>query len=205
MGAPELTRFLSSLAVDRKVAASTQNQALSALLFLYRAVLELDLPWLDDVVRAKRPQRLPIVLTREEVRAALQPLEGVPRLMAHLLYGAGLRLLECCRLRVQDVDFASNQIVVRTGKGEKDRVTMLPAVVKADLARHLEGVREQHGRDLQYGRVGSSSPTRSGGSTQTRAGSGCGSGSSPRRASMWTATPTSGAGTTCTSPCSSAG
>ena len=151
MGAPELTRFLSSLAVDRKVAASTQNQALSALLFLYRAVLEIDLPWLDDVVRAKRPQRLPIVLTREEVRAALQPLEGVPRLMAHLLYGAGLRLLECCRLRVQDVDFASNQIVVRTGKGEKDRVTMLPAVVKADLARHLEGVREQHGRDLQYG------------------------------------------------------
>src|SRR5712691_7371004 len=151
MGAPELTRFLSSLAVDRKVAASTQNQALSALLFLYRAVLELDLPWLDDVVRAKRPQRLPIVLTREEVRAALQPLEGVPRLMAHLLYGAGLRLLECCRLRVQDLDFASNQIVVRTGKGEKDRVTMLPSMVKADLARHLEGVREQHGRDLQYG------------------------------------------------------
>ena len=94
MGAPELTRFLSSLAVDCKVAASTQNQALSALLFLYRAVLEMDLPWLDDVVRAKRPQRLPIVLTREEVRAALQPLEGVPRLMAHLLYGAGLRLLE---------------------------------------------------------------------------------------------------------------
>jgi integrase len=133
------------------VAASTQNQALSALLFLYRAVLEMDLPWLDDVVRAKRPQRLPIVLTREEVRAALQPLEGVPRLMAHLLYGAGLRLLECCRLRVQDVDFARNQIVVRTGKGDKDRVTMLPAVVKADLARHLEGVREQHARDLQYG------------------------------------------------------
>ena len=140
MGAPELTRFLSSLAVDGKVAASTQNQALSALLFLYRAVLEQDLPWLDDVVRAKRPQRLPVVLTREEVRAVLQPLEGVPRLMAHLLYGAGLRLLECCRLRVQDVDFASNQIVVRTGKGDKDRVTMLPAVVKADLARHLEGV-----------------------------------------------------------------
>ena len=151
MGAPELTRFLSSLAVDGKVAASTQNQAQSALLFLYRAVLEMDLPWLDDVVRAKRPQRLPIVLTREEVRAALQPLEGVPRLMAHLLYGAGLRLLECCRLRVQDVDFASNQIVVRTGKGDKDRLTMLPAVVKADLTRHLEGVREQHGRDLQYG------------------------------------------------------
>ncbi len=151
MGAPEITRFLSSLAVDGKVAASTQNQALSALLFLYRAVLELDLPWLDGVVRAKRPQRLPVVLTREEVRAVLQPLEGVSRLMAHLLYGAGLRLLECCRLRVQDVDFGRNQIVVRTGKGDKDRVTMLPEVLKADLARHLEGVREQHARDLQHG------------------------------------------------------
>ena len=151
MGAPELTRFLSSLAVDGKVAASTQNQALSALLFLYRQVLELDVPWLDEVVRAKRPTRLPVVLTREEVRTVLQPLAGTPRLMAHLLYGAGLRLLECCRLRVQDVDFASNQIVVRTGKGDKDRVTMLPDVVKADLARHLEGVRAQHGRDLQYG------------------------------------------------------
>jgi len=204
MGAPELTRFLSSLAVDGKVAASTQNQALSALLFLYRAVLELDLPWLDDVVRAKRPQRLPVVLTREEVRAALQPLEGAPRLMAHLLYGAGLRLLECCRLRVQDVDFATNQIVVRTGKGDKDRVTMLPEVIKADLARHLEGVREQHGRDLQYGAGWVELPTRSRGSIRTRPESGYGNVSSPRRACMWTETPASGAGTTCTSPCSSA-
>jgi site-specific recombinase XerD len=149
MGAPEITRFLTWLAVDRNVAASTQNQALSALLFLYRDVLERDVPWLDDLVRAKRPARLPVVLTREETRAVLQPLAGVPRLMAHLLYGAGLRLLECCRLRVQDVDFSRNQIVVRTGKGDKDRVTMLPAVVKADLARHLERVREQHLRDLQ--------------------------------------------------------
>src|SRR6266545_1039819 len=151
MGAPELTRFLTSLAVDGKVAASTQNQALSALLVLYRQVLDVDVPWLGGVVRAKRPQRLPVVLTRAEVRAVLRPLEGVPRLMAHLLYGAGLRLLECCRLRIQDVDFASNQVVVRTGKGDKDRVTMLPAVIKADLARHLEGVREQHERDLQCG------------------------------------------------------
>jgi len=124
MGAPEITRFLSSLAVDDKVAASTQNQVLGALLSLYRNVLELDLPWLDRIVRAKRPQRLPIVLTREEVRAVLQPLTGVSRLMAYLLYGAGLRLLECCRLRVQDVDFSANQIVVRSGKGDKDRVTM---------------------------------------------------------------------------------
>jgi integrase len=99
MGAPELTRFLSSLAIEGKVAASTQNQALSALLFLYRAVLDPEVPWLDDIVRAKRPQRLPVVLSREEVRAVLLPLMGAPRLMAHLLYGAGLRLLECCRLR----------------------------------------------------------------------------------------------------------
>jgi len=115
MGAPEITRFLSSMAVDGNVAASTQNQALSALLFLYREVLELDLPWRDGVVRAKRPHRLPVVLTRDEVRAVLQPITGVPRLMAYLLYGAGLRLLECCQLRVQDVDFAANQIVVRSG------------------------------------------------------------------------------------------
>ncbi|MBI4610133.1 MAG: integron integrase [Candidatus Rokubacteria bacterium] len=151
MGAPEITRFLTALAVDRKVAASTQNQALGALLFLYRDVLDLDVPWLDGLVRAKRPQRLPVVLTRDEVRAVLQRLNGAPRLMAYLLYGAGPRLLECCRLRVQDVNFASNQIVVRGGKGDKDRVTMLPAVVKVELARHLEFVREQHRRDLEHG------------------------------------------------------
>jgi len=151
MGAPEVTKFLTSLAVDGHVAASTQNQALSGLLFLYRDVLEIDLPWLDDIVRAKRPERLPVVLTRDEVRAMLQRLDGVPRLMACLLYGAGLRVLECCRLRVQDVDFASNQIVVRGGKGDKDRVTMLPAVTKADLAQHLRAVRAQHQSDLAAG------------------------------------------------------
>ena len=119
MGAPDVTAFLTSLAVHDKVAASTQNQALSALLFLYREVLGVDLPWLDDVVRAKRPQFLPVVLTREEVRSVLQRLDGVQRLMALLLYGAGLRLLECCRLRVKDVDVAMNQIVIRDGKGAK--------------------------------------------------------------------------------------
>src|SRR3989475_8616557 len=142
MGAPEITRFLTSLAVDGKVAASTQNQALSALLFLYRAVLELEVPWLDGLVYARRPERLPVVLTRDEVRAVLQRLEGAPRLMAYLLYGAGLRLLECCRLRVQDVDFGSNQIVVRAGKGDKHRVTMLPATVRGDLGRQVELARE---------------------------------------------------------------
>lgn len=151
MGAPELTAFLSSLAVKGRVAASTQNQALSALLFLYREVLEVDVPWLDDVVRAKRPQRLPIVLTRDEVRAVLRPLRGVPRLMASLLYGSGLRLLECCRLRVQDIDFASNQIIVRGAKGDKDRVTVLPAAIKPELARHLEQIHEQHRQDLHNG------------------------------------------------------
>jgi integron integrase len=151
MGAAEITRFLTSLAVESRVSASTQNQALSALLFLYREVLEQDIPWLDDVVRAKRPQRLPVVLTRGEVRAVLERLDGAPRLMGVLLYGAGLRLLECARLRVKDVDFTSNQIVVRGGKGDKDRTTMLPAAVKADLAKHLERARRQHELDLGQG------------------------------------------------------
>ena len=148
MGAPEVTRFLSALAVEGKVAASTQNQALSALLFLYRYVMHQDLPWLDDIVRAKRPKRLPIVLTRDEVRAVITELHGTPRLMATLLYGSGLRLLECCRLRVQDIDFAMNQIVVRDGKGAKDRVTLLPAVAKTPLTQHLQRVQRQHEADL---------------------------------------------------------
>ena len=151
MGASEVTAFLTSLAVHDKVAASTQNQALSALLFLYREVLGVELQWLDDIVRAKRPQYLPVVLTREEVRAVLQRLDGVQRLMALLLYGAGLRLLECCRLRVKDVDFATNQIVIRDGKGRKDRVTMLPGAAKAALIAHVERVREQHQADLRRG------------------------------------------------------
>ncbi len=151
MGAAEITQFLTSLAVQGKVAASTQNQALSALLFLYREVLDQGVPWLDDLVRAKRPGRLPVVLTRDEVRTLLGHLHGVPRLMALLLYGAGLRVLECARLRVQDIDFARNQIVVRAGKGNRDRVTMLPAAVKADLARHLDRVRRQYEQDLRRG------------------------------------------------------
>jgi integron integrase len=151
MGAPEVTKFLTALAVDGQVAASTQNQALSALLFLYRDVLEADLPWLDGIVRARRPERLPVVLTRDEVRAALAGLAGAPRLMACLLYGAGLRVLECCRLRVQDLDFATNQIVVRGGKGDKDRITMLPAIVKEPLIGHLARIRAQHQRDLAAG------------------------------------------------------
>jgi site-specific recombinase XerD len=115
------------------------------------ARLGVEVPWLDDVVRAKRPLRLPIVLTREEVATVLQQLAGMPRLMAVLPYGSGLRLLECCRLRVQDIDFARNQIAVRGAKGDKDRVTVLPAAIKPSLAGHLERVRAQHQRDLQQG------------------------------------------------------
>ena len=151
MGAPELTRYLSSLAIDGNVAASTQNQALSALLFLYREVLDQDVPWLDDVVRAKRPVRLPVVLTRDEVRSVIRKLRGTPRLMAILMYGSGLRLLECARLRGQDVDFERHQIVVRGGKGDKDRVTTLPSIVTPELTRHLDFVKRQHDRDLRAG------------------------------------------------------
>ena len=151
MGAAEVSRFLTWLAVDRHVAASTQNQALGALLFLYRAVIGIDLPWLDDLVRARRPERLPIVLTREEVRLVLDEMAGVPRLMTFLLYGAGLRLLECCHLRVQDIDFAKSQVLVRSGKGDKDRATMLPGALKPDLARHLRTALTQHRRDLARG------------------------------------------------------
>jgi integron integrase len=152
MGKPEIEQFLTALAVERNVAASTQNQALAALLFLYKDVLECDPGWLDDVVRAKRRQRLPVVLTRQEVEALLAALRGVLWLMAMLLYGAGLRLREGLRLRVKDIDFTRNEIVVREGKGNKDRVTMLPAAVKGALAAaHLERVRALRERDLRGG------------------------------------------------------
>ena len=151
MGAEEITRFLSALAIERNVAASTQNQALSALLFLYKEVLAQELPWLDGIVRAKTPARIPVVLTREEVRQVLAAMDGPPRLAALLLYGAGLRLLEALRLRVKDVDFQRNQIIVRSGRGAKDRVTMLPVAAGRDLAKHLETVREQHLADTRAG------------------------------------------------------
>jgi integron integrase len=147
----EVTAFLSHLAVEGDVAASTQNQALSALLFLYQQVLEVKLAWLDEVVRARRPQRLPVVLSREEVRGVLAGLEGTYRLIGSLLYGSGLRLLECLRLRVKDVDFALGQIVVREGKGDKDRRTMLPAAVVPDLRSHLARVGVLHQQDLAKG------------------------------------------------------
>jgi site-specific recombinase XerD len=126
LGASEVEAFLSHLAVAREVSASTQNQAKSALLFLYREVLEMELPWLENVTQAKTPQRMPVVLTVAEVQRVLVRLEGAVWLMASLLYGAGLRLMECVRLRVKDMDFERLEIMVRDGKGGKDRVTMLP-------------------------------------------------------------------------------
>jgi integron integrase len=148
MGEKEVADFLSALAVQGNVSASTQNQALNALLFLYREVLRVELGWLEDVVRAKKPRRLPVVLTREEVRRVLDHLRGSPRLMATLLYGSGLRLMECCRLRVKDVDFGAQQLLVRAGKGNKDRITLLPRALQPELRTHIEGVRRQHQADL---------------------------------------------------------
>jgi integron integrase len=151
LGHEEIRTFLSHLAVRRQVAASTQNQALAALLFLYRQVLGVDLPPIGEVVRAKRPARLPVVLTRAEVTRVLAEMSGTPRLVAGLLYGSGLRLLEALRLRVKDVDFEMHQVTVREGKGQKDRRTMLPRQIEVGLREHLARVREQHRRDLRAG------------------------------------------------------
>jgi len=151
MGKEEVEQFLSHLAVERDVAASTQNQALSALLFLYRDVLDIKLDWLDGVVRAKRPKTLPLVLTRDEVAAVLGHLSGQNLIAATLLYGSGLRLLECLELRIKDVDFGYRQITVRGGKGNKDRVTVLPAAVEPRLKLHIEDVRVQSEKDLMEG------------------------------------------------------
>jgi integron integrase len=151
LGEGDVTRFLSSLALDRRVAASTQNQALSALVFLYGEVLRLPVGWLTALVRAKRPARMPVVLTRDEVRAVLDRLPGVCWLVGAVLYGTGMRLLEALRLRVKDVDFAANEIMVRGGKGDRDRVTMLPERLKGPLLHHLAEVRRQHERDVGEG------------------------------------------------------
>jgi integron integrase len=151
MGAPEVEAFLSHLAVDRSVSASTQNQAKSALLFLYKEVLGIQLPWLDNITQAKVPKRLPVVLTREEVQAVLARLDGTVWLIASLLYGSGMRIMECLRLRVKDVDFANHEILVREGKGFKDRVTMLPVTLVQPLKQHLERVKILHDEDLTRG------------------------------------------------------
>jgi len=151
LGADEVASFLSWLANERRIVASTQNQARSALLFLYRSVLDIDLPWLADVVRAKRPHRLPLVLSREEVAAVLGRMRGTARTMATLLYGSGLRLLECARLRVKDIDLERRHIVVRGGKGDKDRTTLLPAACREELCAQIARVRRIHDEDLRKG------------------------------------------------------
>jgi integron integrase len=151
MGGAEVTRFLTQLATEGKVAASTQNQALNALVFLYRHVLGSPFADLDGVVRAKRPRKLPVVFTPVEVRAVLAELEGSSALVAGLLYGSGLRLLECLRLRVKDLDFAVGQVTVRDGKGSKDRITVLPGTLHQPLQDHLIFVKQVHEQDLRRG------------------------------------------------------
>jgi len=151
MGANEVEAFLTHLAVRGKVAASTQNQAKSALLFLYREVLAIKLPWLEGIVSAKAPKRLPVVLTREEVQAVMSSMEGTHGLISRLLYGTGMRLMEGLRLRVKDIEFTRGEIIVREGKGFKDRVTMLPESLLNPLHLHLEKVRALHREDLDAG------------------------------------------------------
>ena len=151
MAEPDINRFLTHLALKEKVSASTQNQALAALLFLYRYVMGRDVGDLGEVIRARKPERLPVVMAREEVKAVLVNLPGDKRLMASLMYGAGLRLMECLRLRVQDLDFSRNEILVRDGKGAKDRITMLPELLNAPLQDHLKKVKAIHEKDLAEG------------------------------------------------------
>jgi integron integrase len=151
MGVPEIRSFLSHLAVAGRVSPLTQNQARNALVFLYRRVLHIDLPDVDRIERAKAPRHLPTVLSREEVRRVLAALQGTPRLVCQILYGAGLRLMECLRLRVKDIDFERREIVVRDGKGGKDRITILPVSCARELRQHLARVRQQHDTDLRRG------------------------------------------------------
>ncbi len=151
MGEQEISQFLSALATDQQVSASTQNQALSALLFLYKRVLKSNLGPLENLVRAKRPKTLPVVLSVREVAAVLRQLDGPPKLMATLLYGAGLRLLECANLRIKDIDFDTQHVLVRSGKGRKDRITLLPKAIRKELIAHLKQVHAQHQKDLSAG------------------------------------------------------
>ncbi|MDL1968710.1 MAG: integron integrase [Deltaproteobacteria bacterium] len=151
MGENEISDFLTYLAVKRRVAASTQNQALSAIVFLYREVIQRELGEFENLVRAKRPSKLPVVFTPKEMKNILIQLEGNNGLMGHLLYGAGLRIMECVRLRVKDIDFDYKQVIIRNGKGNVDRVTMLPNIITDNLKLHLEKVKLFHGRDLNEG------------------------------------------------------
>jgi integrase len=191
MGTDQIRHFLSHLAVDRKVSASTQNQALCALLFLYRDVLRVELPFVEGVERAKRPARLPAVFTREEVKGLLSHLTGTYWLIGGLLYGSGLRLMEALRLRVKDLDFEYQQITVRAGKGEKDRRTVLPGPLAEPLQQQLARMKLLHEQDLRDGHGRFTSLTRWIGSTRRRRRSGPGSTFSPPRSSPQTRAPAS--------------
>ena len=155
MGEKEINEFLSFLAIKKNVTASTQNQALCAIVFLYRHVLNRDIGLLDGLIRAKRPGRLPVVLTKAEVRKIISHLSGIKKMIVMIMYGSGLRLMECLRLRIKDIDLLSNQIIIRDGKGNKDRITMLPEVENAPLKEHLRRVWKIHQLDLKdgFGRV----------------------------------------------------
>ncbi len=151
MGAPEIQAFITHLAAERNVAASTQNQALSAVLFLYCNVLLKEIEFPTDIIRAKKPDRLPTVLSKAEALAVIGKMTGVPKLMTQLLFGSGLRLMECLRLRIKDIDFANRQIIVRDGKGENDRSVPLPESIMPALKEHVQKVKSIHQKDLQEG------------------------------------------------------
>jgi site-specific recombinase XerD len=189
LGASEVEQFLTHLAVHRKVSAATQNQALQALLFLYRHVLEIELPWLDGVTRAAPDRKLPAVLSRVEVRALLAQLQGTPWLVASLLYGSGLRLMEAMRLRVKDLALERGELIVRAGKGGKDRVTMLPAALNNSLSAHIDRLRAWFEEERRRARPACRCPTRSPGSIPRRARAGDGSTSFLPRVSAAIRTP----------------
>jgi len=204
MGETEIKRFLTHLATARHVSASTQNQALSALLFLYHKVLGKEIAWVEQYERPQRPSRLPVVLTPAEVRALLSKMAGTTWLMAALLYGSGLRRIECCRLRIKDIDFDRREILVRDSKGQKDRPTVVPARLLGPLAEHLALVRRQFERDTAREPATWSSPMRCLGSTPPLAATGPGNGYSRPRGSTPTVLPASAVAITSTRPSCSA-
>jgi integrase len=198
MAEPQINAFLTYLAVKESVSASTQNQALSALLFLYRHVIGREVGDLGDLIRARRPLRVPVVMTRDEVKAVLAPMSGDRWLMASLMYGAGLRLTECLCLRVQDIDFGRNEITIRAVKGNKDCRTMLPESLKQPLEQHLRAVKRVHEKDLADGWAASWCPMPWTASTPTRPPTGAGNGSSPGHIDGATPRPASRAAITST-------
>jgi len=198
LGTAEVRAYLTHLAVRQQVSASTQNQAFSALLFLFREVLNRKMEELDDTPRAKSPVRLPVVLSRHEVRAVLSRLRGRPWLIASLMYGSGLRLQECLALRIKDVEFDRRVLVVRDGKGRKDRETVFPGKLMHPLREQLQRVRSRHDQDLVDGRGAVTLPTHSSGSTQARRGNWAGIGCSRHLGSTSIRAPASSDGTTCT-------